>query len=324
MGGRIFASLLSLALVSWFQPAALADGLACPPPTSQTESNIKADLVGQAQTFLKLGGAELKGKVETAVQNLYEKYPSADRIVIIRDMMYTTCQLLNTSHSLNDEAKLQKWFEFLGIARTFLPADQGAGVGGKPNLSEEGRDQELTDSVISVPDPRINYILSLNNTVSEVIGNSHFRLEEMFYPEIAFVDGRSKKLKFDRYDDFITDGDLNGKYTIYDSEWSGPIVSLRVYVDFNGKLKKIVLSTCTNRNTIQKIYTMIYFRFTGSDPNITAKRIKPSDDTVYVSSVKDFKWFKLSLRGEYWEGISQKDDIPMPCPEDSEVAILAK
>jgi hypothetical protein len=95
-------------------------------------------------------------------------------------------------------------------------------------------------------------------------------------------------------------------------------------VDFNGKLKKIVLSTCTNRNTIQKIYTMIYFRFTGIDPNITAKRIKPSDDTVYVSSVKDFKWFKLSLRGEYWEGISQKDDIPMPCPEDSEVAILAK
>jgi hypothetical protein len=169
MGPKAFARLLALTTIGGFQPSAHADVLACPPPTSQMESDIKADLSGQAQTFLKLGGAELKGKVETAVQNLYAKYPSADRIVIIRDMMYTTCQLLNNSHNLDDEAKFQKWFEFMGIARTFLPM----GVrfeGTQPNFQSTRRKRnEYSDEIIESNVKDFNWFkLSLGATWLEL------------------------------------------------------------------------------------------------------------------------------------------------------------
>ena len=44
---------------------AAAEDFKCPEPTMQVANNVKGDLNGQAQTLIRLGSADLKGRFET-------------------------------------------------------------------------------------------------------------------------------------------------------------------------------------------------------------------------------------------------------------------
>jgi hypothetical protein len=48
-----------------------AEGFDCPTPVQQTGADIKGDINGHAQTFLKLGGADLKASVEKTTVDLF-------------------------------------------------------------------------------------------------------------------------------------------------------------------------------------------------------------------------------------------------------------
>ena len=134
--------------------------------------------------------------------------------------MYTTCQMLNNSPSLDDNARFEKWFEFMGMARTFLPAEQKSDAGDKSDHSEHDRD--LANSNEYQPNLKASYTILINNTLYEITGNDNFRFNEKFNPDKSLVNGRGKKLDFESNEMLITDVYLNGKYTIYGvGEWSG-------------------------------------------------------------------------------------------------------
>jgi hypothetical protein len=108
MAQSLGGTALFILVIGLATPAKAAD-FPCPEPTQQTASNIKADVAGQAQTFLKLGAAELKGTVEKTVVNLFEKYPNADRVVMMSNVLSTTCNLIKNSTQLSDSEKFDKW-----------------------------------------------------------------------------------------------------------------------------------------------------------------------------------------------------------------------
>ena len=58
--------------------------------------------------MLRIGNADLKGHVEKTVTNLYSEYPHADKIVILTDLLSTTCNLIKNSSQLSDQAKIDK------------------------------------------------------------------------------------------------------------------------------------------------------------------------------------------------------------------------
>jgi hypothetical protein len=72
LGGTVVGAMISFLLLAG---VAQSQDFQCPSPAQQTEANIKGELDGKAQTFLKLGGAELKGNVEKTVVDLFSKYP---------------------------------------------------------------------------------------------------------------------------------------------------------------------------------------------------------------------------------------------------------
>jgi hypothetical protein len=123
----------------------LAADFPCPIPTKQIATEIKADVDGKAKTIFEVGTAAVEGQVETTVVDLYSKYPAADRVAIIRDLIYTTCQFIKNSPTLSDDEKLTKWFAFLPVANTFLP-------GGKKE-DVEGQKDEQTRQMISQINP---------------------------------------------------------------------------------------------------------------------------------------------------------------------------
>jgi hypothetical protein len=93
----------------------------CPVSTEQFSTDVKADLASHAQDFLHQNPERFADHIETTVNDLYSKYPAADRIVVIRDLMSVTCQIIRNSDSLSDDEKLNRWFQFVNVARSFLP-----------------------------------------------------------------------------------------------------------------------------------------------------------------------------------------------------------
>jgi len=69
-----------------------AQGFRCPDPTLQWGSNIVVDA-----NIVTGGEAELQGKVQSTIENLWSSYPHADHIAIGQNILSTTCYLLKES-----------------------------------------------------------------------------------------------------------------------------------------------------------------------------------------------------------------------------------
>jgi hypothetical protein len=69
----------------------------CPNPPAQIDKNIEAEAKLNIGSLGRLVGLEATAKVTPITQNLFEKYPNADKITIAQLIVSTTCQLLVSS-----------------------------------------------------------------------------------------------------------------------------------------------------------------------------------------------------------------------------------
>ena len=60
------------------------------------------------------GEAELQGKVQSTIENLWSSYPHADHIAIGQNILSTTCYLLKES-DLTGAQKIDRWLKFLEV-----------------------------------------------------------------------------------------------------------------------------------------------------------------------------------------------------------------
>jgi hypothetical protein len=80
----------------------------CPAAPKNVDKNIVVDTQGSVNGLSKLVGGDLKNRVEITVNNLFEKYPNADRVTVATLMMAQFCQLIDHSPQLSDGEKLDR------------------------------------------------------------------------------------------------------------------------------------------------------------------------------------------------------------------------
>src|SRR5262249_9937861 len=106
------------------QSVAHGADFACPAPATQKDYDVKGEINGKAQTLLRVGNAELNGKIHETVVDLFSKYPNADRVVIIRDLTSTTCNFIKNATQLTDSQKLEKWMTIFPAIQSLIPNDK--------------------------------------------------------------------------------------------------------------------------------------------------------------------------------------------------------
>jgi hypothetical protein len=122
LGGFLVPTILTLSA-----PIARAADFACPPPSEQVANDINVDINGSAQTFLKIGAAQVQGTVQKTVVDLFSKYPNADRVAIINTLISTTCNFVKSS-TLSDNDKLNRWMAIYPAILTLMPPPQKSEV----------------------------------------------------------------------------------------------------------------------------------------------------------------------------------------------------
>jgi len=80
----------------------------CPAAPKNVDKNIVVDTQGSVNGLSKLVGGDLKNRVEITVNNLFEKYPNADRVAVATLMMAQFCQVIDHSSQLSDSEKLDR------------------------------------------------------------------------------------------------------------------------------------------------------------------------------------------------------------------------
>ena len=80
----------------------------CPDAPSNVAHDVVVDTEAGAQGLKSLVSGTLKNHTETTVQNLFEKYPHADRITMGTLMMSVYCRQLDGSSTLSDSEKLDR------------------------------------------------------------------------------------------------------------------------------------------------------------------------------------------------------------------------
>jgi hypothetical protein len=84
----------------------------CPAPSQQTSRDIALDIEGSLSALGKLlGSGDAKVHVESLVQNLFEKHPNSDKLVIVNSIISIYCQHINESNFSPSE-KDDKWKTF--------------------------------------------------------------------------------------------------------------------------------------------------------------------------------------------------------------------
>lgn len=80
----------------------------CPAAPKNVDRNVVVDTQGSVNGLSKLVGGDLKNRVEITVNNLFEKYPNADRVTVATLMMAQFCQVIDHSSQLSDSEKLDR------------------------------------------------------------------------------------------------------------------------------------------------------------------------------------------------------------------------
>lgn len=86
--------------------------LDCDPlrPGNKYTNTIETEVKGSANTLFKIGevGGDVKNKVVTEVEAIFENHPDANRTEIKNRLIYLYCTLLNDSEALSDDQKFNK------------------------------------------------------------------------------------------------------------------------------------------------------------------------------------------------------------------------
>lgn len=111
--------LFVLSILLRVSSQAIAQDFECPEPTKQVSNNVKGDLNGQAQTLIKLGAMEIKGKFESTVVDLFSKYQNADQVAIAQNLLSPACNFLKQSNMPGAE-KYEKWLQIFPLMKQYF------------------------------------------------------------------------------------------------------------------------------------------------------------------------------------------------------------
>lgn len=131
---RIFSLVLSLSVVILF--ARQADAFDCPesPPPVQLSHDVKNQVNASVGKVAGLSAGELSIQTEVAAKNLYENFPSVDKLVIAQAMISTYCSMLKGAN-LSDTEKLDRWERFQSKVMQF-PVDKNDSNGAESQKQE--------------------------------------------------------------------------------------------------------------------------------------------------------------------------------------------
>jgi hypothetical protein len=108
--------LFLIIIVTIFIAPSITMALDCKPldPRQQLSTSIETDIEGSAKTLLKVGSfqGKFENEIKEEVKNLYDKYPSADKIVIQSKFIYLFCTLLDESSDIESSKKLDMFNTF--------------------------------------------------------------------------------------------------------------------------------------------------------------------------------------------------------------------
>jgi hypothetical protein len=156
---RAFGAVVTmvLSLIASIPAVAFAQDFPCPDPIKQTEANWKGEVNAKAESFLKLGEAQLKGNVEKTVVDLISKYDQSNRVAILQNLASTTCYMLRNSKQLTDEQKFDKWMAILPVLQGFM-GDKKSEIDSRTQASSGnfGPFDKVTSWLASIGVPALN------------------------------------------------------------------------------------------------------------------------------------------------------------------------
>jgi len=93
---RSFAVLLSLVILVASFPAFAQRSCGDAPKEIPVliQEQLKGDVTGKAQTFMKLGAGQIQGAVDASRTELYEQHKSVDQHQIDMYFMWVSCQVI--------------------------------------------------------------------------------------------------------------------------------------------------------------------------------------------------------------------------------------
>lgn len=110
-----FIASLTVCLSLFACGVSRAQQLPCPSmPDDITKVNhdVRSDVQVSVGSLGKLKAGEVGVRTDVVAKNLFEKYPNADRIVVVQMMAATYCSMIRDSKTLKDSEKLSLWSEF--------------------------------------------------------------------------------------------------------------------------------------------------------------------------------------------------------------------
>jgi hypothetical protein len=109
----MLAALLSLLVVFASFPA-LAQ-LPCGDAPKEVpvfiQEQLKGDVTGKAQTFMKLGAGQIQGAVDASRTELHEQHKDVDQHQIDMYFMWVSCELINADKDMKTSEKMKIWFD---------------------------------------------------------------------------------------------------------------------------------------------------------------------------------------------------------------------
>src|ERR1700724_3543877 len=92
-----------------------SSGLTCPPmpdKVTQVNRDVRSDVHADVGALGKLKTGQVGIETEVVAKNLFDKYPNADRLLVVGMMAATYCSMIQDSKTLKDTDKLRLWSEF--------------------------------------------------------------------------------------------------------------------------------------------------------------------------------------------------------------------
>lgn len=104
-----YVTYILLSLILLVYPTAIwAAQIKCPTPPAQLDRNIVVEIKGDMGRILKSIGINIDAKFSSIAENLFEKYPNSDKLIISQMLVSISCQFLSNASELSDEEKFKK------------------------------------------------------------------------------------------------------------------------------------------------------------------------------------------------------------------------
>lgn len=99
---------VSLAMLGADARGAVATAWDCGAPPPVASQTLRGVISGSAKLLTgRVGGANLKVEFERTLNEIYSRYPNADRVVSAQYYAYEICQLVNHDNTLTTDKKIQ-------------------------------------------------------------------------------------------------------------------------------------------------------------------------------------------------------------------------